>query len=186
MTSAIKWHFIREPVLNVRKLSSYSFLMMAVSVHLSFTFWGAVTENFSLSNYDDESGATSRRSRLSCAPLQQWKLLNQASEWENVSSPGLVTNLWYTGLLGIEVQPWMSSPALTDWLCSFLGTSSNNIDLILLTRLWKCNQQVDFLSSYLRKIFRVVQPMTGSGSFGTTRSFLNKVTHMTIYFSNYQ
>lgn len=87
VTSAIKWHLIREPILSVQRFH-HILLMMRVLMHLRFTFWRAATQSFSVSHYEDEPKATSWRSPLS----QQCRLLNQASEWASASFPGLVTN----------------------------------------------------------------------------------------------
>lgn len=102
VTSAIKWHLIREPILNVRSFHRM-LLMMRVLMHLRFTFWRAATQSFSVSNYEDEPKATSWRSPLS----QQCRLLNQASEWASASVPGLVTNF-------VIDRPRDESPALND------------------------------------------------------------------------
>lgn len=64
VTSAIKWHLIREPLLNLQSFHRIVVLMMRASVHLRFLLWRAATEYFSLSNGEDEAKAT----RQNCFP----------------------------------------------------------------------------------------------------------------------
>lgn len=103
MTSAIKWHLIKQLILNV--LSFYHiFDDEGPDPLLVYLLKSGYTE-VSVSNYKDEPKATPLKVSSLLGPLQQSRLLNQASKRANASFSGARYKLFETQALGWKSHP---------------------------------------------------------------------------------
>lgn len=103
MTSAIKWHLIKQLILNVLGFH-HMFDDEGPDPLLVYLLKSGYTE-FSVSNYKDEPKMTLLKVFSLPGLLQQSRLLNQASKRANASFSGVRHKLCETQALGWKSHP---------------------------------------------------------------------------------